>query len=501
MELGKDILAIAPDGCPCAYQLKGVNGGRLTLSKWRDEVEKQMYGLALGQVVHPSITRNRPHRSYLVINGDLEEEVGRAIGDFNEARIREGNRHLQINTIVKGELLDRFKKLQSNFWPTELSDTKTFLELFLEAGHGSLPRERLASLLESTLPFSKVNGKPPSKKQCARAITSCAILCSTATSSFSNAENHTAEIEGWTVFLSYALALAERWKLPANCWEFEVNLAMEVIYTALGRLCDELMIRNNFIEGSSLAETAHHALFVKIRITHALALMSIYGLWRKDRSEPDPGRDEFIRDFCIKHHDKLLLWGEHAVPQFLAYYFFLRTIDATCSPDMFLPNLIRTITNSNAPESQGPLFSPYYTIEDVLPYMTGVADEPLDDCFNEASYTLEAAIHLFVPRNWKQAMCGIWPSTTRITSRRFKPSRKWKRYFWHCEDGQYEETMFTPNQTWDALRVAASENSGKEVPNLLKKYPVLFLLFLCVFPHRLTSNGVRWLSNKLEAQA
>ena len=158
MELGKDILAIAPDGIPCAYQLKGVNGGRLSLGKWRSEVQKQMYDLVMGRIVHPSITIGKPHRSYLVINGELDEEVSRAIDDFNVARKEEGNGHLRIRTILKGELLSGFKKLQTDFWPTELTETKTFLEMFLETGRASLPRGKLASLFESLLPFSKANG-------------------------------------------------------------------------------------------------------------------------------------------------------------------------------------------------------------------------------------------------------------------------------------------------------------------------------------------------------
>ncbi len=36
IEFGKDIVSIAPDGVPCAYQLKGNPGGRLTGSQLRD---------------------------------------------------------------------------------------------------------------------------------------------------------------------------------------------------------------------------------------------------------------------------------------------------------------------------------------------------------------------------------------------------------------------------------------------------------------------------------
>jgi hypothetical protein len=498
MELGKDILAIAPDGTPCAYQLKGVNGGKLTLGKWRDDLEKQMYALAMGQVVHPSISTKKPHRSYLVINGEFDEEVSRAIDDFNAARSRERNRHLRIYTIVKGELLDRFKRLQTDLWPTELSDTKTFLELFLETGKSSLPRPKLASLFESVLPFSKGNGKAPSQQQCARSIASCAILCSTAISSFSNANNHVAEFEAWTLYLAYVLALAERWKLPQAQWRVEADLAMEAIYTALGRLCDELTARRDYIEGHSLAEMAYHSIFLRIRLTYLLGLMSIYALWRRIRKETEVDRDSFLREFCLKNTSKLFLWGEHAAPQILAFYLFYRIIDAGMNPDMLLLTVIKSITAANAPSSQLPLANPYYTVEAMLPYLVGFADEPLEDHFNEASFSLEAFVHLFVRRNWKQAMQTVWPETTRIMTRRFKPMNKWGSYYWRCERGHYEEIAATPNQKWDELRRIASEHSGRDVPRLMKDFPIQYLCFLCVFPHRLHANGIRWLASRLD---
>ena len=46
MELGKDIITIAPDGTPCAFQLKT---GDISLAKWRDEVSSQTSDLSQSQ--------------------------------------------------------------------------------------------------------------------------------------------------------------------------------------------------------------------------------------------------------------------------------------------------------------------------------------------------------------------------------------------------------------------------------------------------------------------
>jgi hypothetical protein len=42
MELGKDVIAIDPSGKPCAFQLKRIQGGKLSLARWREDLGKQV---------------------------------------------------------------------------------------------------------------------------------------------------------------------------------------------------------------------------------------------------------------------------------------------------------------------------------------------------------------------------------------------------------------------------------------------------------------------------
>ena len=63
MELGKDIITIAPDGTPCVFQLKT---GNISLSRWQTKVSPQTFDLILGKINHPSIDNSKQHRSYLV---------------------------------------------------------------------------------------------------------------------------------------------------------------------------------------------------------------------------------------------------------------------------------------------------------------------------------------------------------------------------------------------------------------------------------------------------
>ena len=274
MELGKDIITISPDGTPCAFQLKA---GNISLAKWRDEVSAQTFDLVSLKINHPSVDSSKHHKSYLVTNGNIAEEVSRAIDDRNQTWANQGQPYLHLKTIVRGQILEKAQGLGNDLWPTELTDIKTLLEIFLENGQGVLPKEKLASLFESTFPLKlSDNENEPSKTHCERVIASAAILCAIAISSFSNEKNHVAEIEAWMLYISYVLALAERWELSTKAYENEFEIATQSIYNTLANLCDEIKERECLIEGDPLTDSYVH----EFRMTWLLGLMSIYALWR-----------------------------------------------------------------------------------------------------------------------------------------------------------------------------------------------------------------------------
>ena len=52
MEMGKDIITIAPDGIPCVFQLKA---GDISLSRWNNEISGQTNQLVAVKIEHPSV--------------------------------------------------------------------------------------------------------------------------------------------------------------------------------------------------------------------------------------------------------------------------------------------------------------------------------------------------------------------------------------------------------------------------------------------------------------
>lgn len=506
MEMGKDIITINPDGKPCAFQLKA---GNISLAKWRTEVSPQIEDLVGGQINHPSVDNSVHHRSYLVTNGNIAEEVSRAIDDRNRTWESQSHSYLHLDTVVRGQLIEKAKRLGTDLWPSELADIKTLLEMFLESGRGVLPKAKLASLFESTFPLKPLdNGKAPSKAHCERSIASAAILCAIATSSFSNENNHVAEIEAWMMYLSYVFALAEKWELPAKTYKGEFEIAKQSIYNSLANLCDEIREQGHLVEGDPLADSYVYG----VRVTWLLGLMSIYALWRRSDEVPKDETDDFLHEFCLEKRHQLKLWGEAAIPQFLAFFWHFRKINSTPDPDSLLSKLIASmpehdsllskliasICELNRPKGNTFLAvaNPYYEAEDVL--FLGPTERPFTYDFRGKSYALEGLVHLFVRRNWKQRMKRLWPDVTRIANASFEPENFSDFYRWRNQEGTNKIVVPKRTQEWEALKALAFESAGTNIPPSIKDYPILLLLFLCVYPHRINAEILRWLDTQMK---
>lgn len=489
MEMGKDILAIAPDGVPCAFQLKNAEGKQLTLSKWRDDLERQLASLVHNKIVHPSITASRHHRSFIVINGELSEEVSNSIDQFNRGL---PSKRPKLQTIIRGQLLERFKRLGSDFWPADISvEFKLLLELLLSSGSEQLPKAKLASLLDAAVRLDE-SPKMGAISASAGRLNGIAILCSYAIAPFQRSNNHVAEFEAWTMLLSYILAFSERNKISEQSWLPVARLVQTSMFNALGRLCDELMTRKRLSEGDPLVDR-----YVKrVRITHLVSLMSLLGLWQRNLGKADDPQQAFIDRFTREQSSQLFMWGEAAAPQFLISYLYTRATQATLASERILIGFINAVSMTNQPRKEKGLPSPYYDVEQVLANDVGAEDERIREKFGGSSYSLEAFFHLLVDCNLKQTAKQIWPSLSRIAFTTFTPEPAWRFYQWRAKKGLTTQKQMKPTQEWSMLRAEASEHQGKTLPKLLRTIPIGYLALLLVYPHRLTANGARWASHQ-----
>lgn len=491
MELGKDIIALDPDGVPCAFQLKTPQGKRITLSEWRSGINQQVHDLVTLKLVHPSLPPYENHRSFLVTNRGIDEEVTRAIDDLNRQWADSGQKHLRLETIVGGNIQKDAMDLGSDLWPTELADARTLLELFLHDGAEHLPKAKLATLLQGAMLLTESAPKP-SQAEALRSCSSAALLCAMATKSFAERENHFAQIEAWVIYVAHVLAVAERRRLPPELWKGSFDIGIAAIRNSLSNLVEELKSRKNVVEGDPTTDAEVR----RVRATCLLALVSIHTLWEN-------GDEEFAKAFIDKYRKSLLFWGEGAVPQFLAFYWYWRTCDSTARIDFMIADLIEVICRANAPgaEPENALPNPYFCAEDVLANRFGSAEEPWEEDFRRNSYSLEALIHVFVRQNWKQRMKALWPSVTKVWFNRCDITAKWRWFLWESDKAEHWSICPPFTKKWDDLRSEASEDRGKSVPSSIKDWPLLALLFLVVYPHRLSPDVVRWLDSRLRKKA
>ena len=186
------------------------------------------------------------------------------------------------------------------------------------------------------------------------------------------------------------------------------------------------------------------------------------------------------------------------MPQFLAIFWYCRKIDGTKEPDDFLRSLIESVCILNHPRGKTFLASPYYDAEQILPHLLGVAEAPLRDSFRGESYSLEGLVHLYVRRNWKVSMQCLWPKITRLANVSFEPANMWDFYRWGNEEGRHKIVYPKHTQEWEELKALSFESEGPNIPSSIKNHPILLLLFLCVYPHRMNSEILRWLDTKIK---
>jgi len=484
-EEGKDILAIDPVGVPCAFQLKGASGGKITPRAW-EEYLAQIIRLVEIPIAHPAIDPAAPRKVYLVTNGELDEEVRIEIDRRNGEWERRG--YPRLDVIVKGQLLGRFRKLHTNFWPVQLEFERDLLEFFLTDGTACLDKGKLACFIESLLPFTneKLN-----RAECDRLLASAALLTAYALSSFEAKNNYVAVIEGWMVYVASLAALVEAFSLENRYWQESLKIATLALEQNFAALSEELRDRDDLIEGNELVDGP----FYRGRVTWLVGLVATWALWNKLRN-PRWQIEDWIDAFVRQHKNELLLWGEGAIPSFLSVMWFLRHSTGSAEPDALLASLITSICAANEGQNTG-LPDPYHSLVEVIEHQLGLARIVVSEHFKGRSYTLESLIQLFARRGLRQQLRFLWPRITHLQFAEFRvdPRWKWKYCFWYSDEGTLSTRQPKTPQSWADLIAESRLVNVKAIPDVFRRYPELLLIFLVVYPHRINTDVVKFLDD------
>lgn len=481
-EAGKDILAIDPDGIPCAFQLKG-STGKISQKEWEKYVE-QAVRLVEIPIIHPSIDEKQPRKVFFVTNGELDEEVRREITDRNRDWERRG---LPLLTaIVKGELLNRFLKLQDNLWPKELITHKTLLELFLEDGSGYLDKSKLTKFLIDILgEIDKAN-----RAEQIRSLSSLALITEYSIHPFVEKKNYVAIIEAWIIYLSSLIYFVTKQDIQEKYWRNNFDLALEAIDQAFSGLIDELQEKPFLVEGNPMVDSH----FYRGRITWLTGLISAYALWKKSKDKD--WSEEKAYSFVTSHQKNILLWGEAAIPQLLSTSWFLRSCGIEHRASGLVNAIARGICSSNlAPDATG-LADPYHGLAEVVINQTGLSETIQKENFKGRSYTLESIVHLLTRWGWRGILEELWPQFTKINYVEYKTDEPWEFCMWHTETGKLTVRQPKFPQSWRELQEEANKIDLSYIPKILSENPSVLLLFLIVYPHRITKDVIKLLDNK-----
>jgi hypothetical protein len=467
-EDGKDLLAIDPDGNPCAFQIKGAEGGKITQKAWASFIP-QITRLVELPIKHPSINPDLPRRTFFVTTGELDEEVRTEIETRN---IDWNNRKLpKLEVIVKGELLQRFKSLQSNFWPENLSYERDLLGFYLADGASNINKKGFSRFVSSLLPL---NGENPGNQICKRSLASAGIFTAYALMPFEQQQNHA--------------SIVEKHLLEEKYWRGSFEIASHAIENSLENLWGELKNRKHFTEGNPLVD----GLFYRGRMTKLLGLASAYGIIK---SHQDTNwKSEEVYKFISEHQKEVILWGEAAAPQILALYWFLKINSLSYNSDYLLFDMIGAICQVN--EQANGIPDPYHDFGEIMETLLKLSETSTPEIYKGRSYILESLIQLFARREWRGALADMWNLITHIDFAEFIPPNPSDFCFWYLEDGLFKLTKPEMPQSWKKLQEQAKKTDTSNIPNLLKENPGLLLLFSIVFPHRLNKNVVKFLDDK-----
>jgi hypothetical protein len=493
IEFGKDIISIAPDGVSCAYQLKGNPGSRLTLAQYRN-IESQLFELINHPITHPSVPRRKPHRSYLVTNGLIEEETIQAINLMNAGLVRDGFPHRKLEVIQRGDILKECGELGLSLWPSELKEVTLLLELIVSDGRGHISTEKLHALLISILRLEEGKKEKLKAENIRRRITSTALLIPVALKNYSLRENHFATVCAWVMFCSYAISACERYGVDfTRNASPSINIGLIAIKDALVSLSAEIAKREHLVEDPNLAEPIGY----RARYTLLLAIQSLLWFWCEDVGWEDPSMKSEVERFLFTGKQQLYIWGEGALPQLLLYYWFLKKKEGSSASEYLLGSLIHHITSDEGGLPRG-LPSPYYDFEAVTRHAfsehLGYLQDPIkDDSSAGRSYYAESLIYLLVRTGRKQLCKSLWPNLTKVSWASFQPGNPWQYCLRQTKEGLNKEVQPPYEKHWDNLVEEACSIDCSIVPNHLIKNRYLLALFVLLFPYRGTPEVLRLL--------
>jgi len=480
-EQGKDIIAIDKNGVPCAFQLKS---GNITNTRWRDKVKKEIEELIDYEIVHPSVDQNKKHRSYLVTNGELDDTVRLGIDNLNANKWKEN----PLQVITYGELLNKFIELSSNFTPQKVSDYKVFLDLYFSNEEELTDEKKYTDFIKEVL---RLNEEGLSKEERKRNIATAVLYTSYIISKFKNKKNHISAIQTLTLLCAYILALAEKYRLSDKYWSGSFGIVWEEMMSTSKALQEEINQDGLANLVTSIWDGEIGAYRRYLAISYLLAF-KIAQLIRKEEEWKNIATDNFF----VKLKESMKIWGEASLFPFILLFLYINKAFVKEKPEAVFEPLyiaLETIIKFNGRKSEDGMLSPYYDITTAIKRKFGLLEKPIDENFVRRSFLIKPLIDILARHGKRKELEGYWREITYIAQDSFIPHQNWQHFLWRCKKGENISEYPKQTQSWKELVSSANKIDKKFIPKTIQKHPYFLPFFLSVYPHRITSNYIKFL--------
>lgn len=471
MEQGKDVITTDKTGDCCTYQLKT---GDIDLKKWR-EISGEVKELIELPVIHPSVDKTKIHKSFLVTNGEITDEVRIQIDQINEDNKRKGRNYSYLDVINGQALLKDFIDAQGGFIPKELTDFDLFLKLFLADGTDFLPKAKFFEFLNKTLFKEGVT----QRANAINAISSSVIITAYSLNPYQIKKNHYALFEAWTCLAGCIIRYAKKQELEKKDWIDSYNLVLSEIIRNLLMLKEETLGREDFLEGDGRGDGA---LVYRARATIVLGALAALET-HLQLTIKDYAKDEKLLKLVKDNMPILWLWGESAFPYLFSIIKFLWLNEETEKAQALLKGLTLGIVNENARNKEEGLPNPYYSINEIFESFFLPGKEEIDlKQFSGGSYTLETLIMMAARRDMRDILEQNWRKISRIQLKEFKLDNIEDTFAWRTKEGLNHSEFPKATQSWAELKNEANNLEGG--PELYSENLEMLRFFILACSHR-----------------
>lgn len=490
-EAGKDIIAVNPDGKLEAYQLKDGNVNLPEFRKIRGELEE----LLKHPIIHPSVKKGASFTSYLVVNGRIGDPVRSRISQEND--VNWGHpKAAKLKYFQREELIIRFAKQVSSCLPTEPKDFKDFLEIYMGNGADLFPQKVFCEFLDQH--FRALSLGEKSQKNMASLVSSAIILTNYLVTPWVVKGNYVAQMEAWVCLSAYIYFVIEKHGLRTKFWKQSNQIIEQIIEDIFYKLLEELRVRKHLIEGDWPTDNIVYG----VRTSIILGYICTYALYRRlvgDRLSQQ--LEQEILEFNKSYEDKMRFCGEVMTSHFLAYYWFNllmgRYKEATGRLAVVLKGLVSPKT---APQPFG-YPNPYYGYEDSIRIVNEIMDEDHDESFVGQPYTMWSLVQTLARHGDRPILSHLWPSITRTQYLEIVPEDVSELFKWKIDNGDLIEKFPNVTESWLSLQNTALDEVYDRLPKSLVSNPGFAILFLQVFPHRVTPQIVKLVDKAIFTQS